>query len=431
MIQKFDTNAAYAAAGYPTKESRVSEISEDNLVKIDGVNIRTFNPVLGDAVYKKDGEVFYFKGGDALNHSLLVANGYEGLGQIIGMRNGKKVFLDKTITTAKYLDVSQYAMTDAVLDGEEHSKTIGLRFGIPNWDTTTNITFTYTATTLAEVAAACTAAIEAKLAELSAPAATIAEWWAYADDANNRVIVQRDNCTEYRFYNCSGLTHITWGDMPASDAYFKRNGRQTNYRGLMNIARGSAYWSTNGRTPDSVVHVNGEAGNANPMTLDAYNTSKYAAEIRAYYPTYELYLQGEFRIMYPQEYGAFHLPSAKALGQKYGNATAPTKAGGVKFKFPALHYGLTVNHGVSGLSTGDLFTNGVEDGTIFMNDSNMATINRTRSKMGHTLISNGSLRWFAQRYGVTDAWHFRGFNGTLDYGHVNNGFQVEAVALLN
>lgn len=431
MIEKFDTNAAYAAAGYPTKESRVSEISENNLVKIDGVNIRTFNPVLGDAVYKKDGEVFYFKGGDALNHSLLVANGYEGLGQIIGMRNGKKVFLDKTIATAKYLDVSQYAMADAVLDGEEHSKTIGLRFGIPNWDTTTSITFTYTATTLAEVAAACTAAIEAKLTELSASAATIAEWWAYADEANNRVIVQRDNCTDYRFYACSGLTHITWGDMPESSVYFKRNGRQTNYRGLMNIARGAAYWSTNGRTPDSVVHVNGEAGNTNPMTLAAYNTSEHAAEIRAYYPTYELYLQGEFGIMHPQEYGVFRLPSAKSLGQKYGNATAPTKAGGVKFKFPALHYGLTVNHGVSGLSAGDLFTNGVEDGIVFMDDSNMATINRTRSKMGHALISNGSYRWFAQRYSVNDAWRFHGNSGNLNHYDVTNGFQVGAVALLN
>lgn len=37
--------------------------------------------------------------------------------------------------------------------------------------------------------------------------------------------------------------------------------------------------------------------------------------------------------------------------------------------------------------------------------------------------------WFAQRYYVRYAWYFNGYTGTLGYGGVNGGFQVQAVTL--
>ena len=432
-IVKYENDAAYQAAGYPTNESRVAKIDDTGDIKIDGVNIIVSHPTIGDAVYKKDGKRYFYKGGNALNHSLLTAAGFEGLGQIIGWRDGKAIYLDREISSAKYLDVSQYAWTDVVLDGTEQSKTIGICCGVPDWGTTQSITFVYTATTLAEAAAACTAAIETKLAEISASSTEIGYWWAYADEDNNRVIVQRDTCTDYRFYVCSGLTHITWEDMPESNAYLKSNGRVTNYRGLMNIARGKAYWPTNGRNAAGAADVWHGAieVNDNPLQQSVFETTSMYGDGEHQYSTYEDYLRGEFGIMSRQKYGAFNLPSAEVLSKKYADKTVPTKSGGTKYKYPAFHFASAIDRGVPGLNAGDLFLTGLEDGLIFMEDEKMAIINITRSKMGHSLISNGSSRWFAQRYNAYYAWIFSGNSGFLNPISVSYSYQVQDAALLD
>ena len=258
------------------------------------------------------------------------------------------------------------------------------------------------------------------MTELGASAATIAEWWAYADEANSRVIVQRDDCTDYRFYNCSGLTLISWGDMPASDNYRKVNGKSTNYRGLMNFAGAASYWGTNGRTPDANVAVHSEAGNTNPMSLSAFQSSPYAAEIRAYYKTYEAYLRGEFGIQALMKVGVFALPDGEALTAKYGPMMAPTKSGGTKAIYTALNWAY--------LQVGHLWD--VDEGVLMMEDANLAVINATQTKAGKVILANSSYRWFAERYNVISAWFFDGTYRGLDGTNVTNTFQVGAVALL-
>ena len=279
-----------------------------------------------------------------------------------------------------------------MLDGEEHEKTVGLRFGIPNWDTTTSITFTYTATTLAEAAAACTTAIEAKLTELEASQTIIDEWWAYADEDNNRVIVQHDNCTDYRFYNCTGLTHITWGDMPAnSDAGFRASGHARDVR-IMNDAKGAAYYATNGAEPTADVPLNA-AGNIVKRT--AFETSPYCKALRDAYGTYKNYIHEEYHVVYPQHLGAFSLPDGTAMTEKYARMTAPTKAGGEKYKFPALYYGYNKSFGVDGLSFGDWHLPSVLEGCYLMDDATLAALAPSISKMGTATITNSAYRWFA------------------------------------
>ena len=424
QIEQYNDAASYNSAGKPTTESRVANIKEGNISKFDGVNVPTTDtPMFGDAVYLDENGNKVAIRQDVYNRSLVPASWtYKGV--FLGYhKDGRwRTFLGNysSLPSLKYLGVCQYAWTDAVLDGEEHSKTIGLRFGIPNWDTTTSITFTYTATTLAEAATACTAAIEAKLTELGAPAATIAQWWAYADEANNRVIVQRDDCTDRRFYNCSGLTHISWGDMPASDNYRKVNGKSTNYRGLMNFEGAASYWSTNGRTLDANVAVHSEAGNTDPMKLSEFQSSQYAADIRAYYKTYEAYLRGEFGIQALMKVGAFALPDGGALTTKYGPMMAPTKSGGTKAIYPALNW--AYNQG------GHLWD--VTEGVLMMEDSNLAVINATQTKAGKVTLANSSNRWFAERYSVNYAWLFYGTHRNLYSYGVYSAYQVGAVSLL-
>jgi hypothetical protein len=314
-----------------------------------------------------------------------------------------------------------------VLDGAEHSKTIGLRFGIPDWNTTTSITFTYTATTLAEAAAACTSAIEAKLTELGAPAATIAEWWAYADEGNSRVIVQRDACTDYRFYNCSGLTHITWGDMPEnSNAGFRASGLANDQR-IMNDARGAAYYGTNGATPSADVPLNASGTIVKKADFDS---SPYCKLLRDTYGTYQEYIHREYRLQYPQKLGVFSMPGGRELTAKYGPMTAPTKAGGTKYKYPALYYGYNKSFGVDGLDFGDWYLPGVADGAMLMRDETLAKLSPSISKMGTTSINNSTGRWFAERRNVSYAWFFYGNHGSLYPYYVSYASRCQAVALL-
>ena len=424
QIEQYNDAASYNSAGKPNTESRVANIKAGNVSKFDGVNVPTTDtPVFGDAVYFDENGNKVAIRQDVYNRSLVPASWtYKGV--FLGYhKDGRwRTFLGNyaSLPSLKYLGVCQYAWTNAVLDGTEHSKTIGLRFGIPNWDTTTSITFTYTATTLAEAAAACTAAIEAKLTELGATDATIAQWWAYADEANNRVIVQRDDCTDYRFYNCSGLTHITWGDMPASDNYRKVNGKSTNYRGIMNFKGAASYWANSGRTLTANVAVHSEAGNTDPMKLSEFSNSPYAADIRAYYKTYEAYLRGEFGIQPLMKIGAFALPDGEAMAKKYGSMLVPTKAGSTKAKYTALNWGY--NQG------GHLWD--ITEGVLMMEDANLAIINATQTKAGKVTLSNSSGRWFAERYYVYSAWTFNGTDRTLNSSSVSGAFQVGAVALL-
>lgn len=424
QIEQYNDAASYNSAGKPTTESRVANIKEGNVSKFDGVNVPTTDtPMFGDAVYLDESGNKVAIRQDVYNRSLVPASWtYKGVFLYYHKDGRWATFLGNyaSLPSTKALGICQYAWTDAVLDGAEHSKTIGLRFGIPNWDTTQSITFAYTATTLAEAAAACTAAIEAKLTELGATAATIAQWWAYADENNSRVIVQRDDCTDYRFYNCSGLTHISWGDMPASDNYRKVNGKSTNYRGIMNFGGAASHWSTKGRTLEANVAVHSEAGNTDPMKLSEFQSSPYAADIRAYYKTYEAYLRGEFGIQALLKVGVFALPDGEALTAKYGPMMAPTKNGGAKAMYPHLNWAYRQG--------GHLWD--VTEGVLIFEDSNLAVINATQTKAGKVTLANNSSRWFAERYHVHGAWDFGGTpRGLGSYG-VRYALQVGAIALL-
>ena len=426
-IKSYNSKADYQAAVKPTTESQVSMIETTREIIVDGVNVVTTQPTVGDVVFLDDqNKIIYVKGGAWIQKANIPA-AWTHVGYVY-FRKGKQVgIIHKTGADQKYLDVSQFAWTDMVLDGTEHSKTIGLRFGIPDWDTTTSITFTYTATTLAEAAAACTSAIEAKLTELGAPSATITEWWAYADEANNRVVVQRDNCTNYKFYNCSGLTHITWGDMPEnSNAGFRASGLASDQR-IMNDARGAAYYGTNGATPSADVPLNA-AGTIVKKT--DFDSSPYCKLLRDTYGTYQEYIHREYRLQYPQKLGVFSMPGGKELTAKYGPMTAPTKAGGTKYKYPALYYGYNKSFGVDGLDFGDWYLPGVAEGAMLMRDETIADLAPSISKMGTTAINNSTSRWWAQRYSVYTAWIFNGSSGFLSNTSVYVTFRAQAVALL-
>jgi hypothetical protein len=154
--------------------------------------------------------------------------------------------------------------------------------------------------------------------------------------------------------------------------------------------------------------------------LSAFQSSQYAADIRAYYKTYEAYLRGEFGIQPLMKVGAFALPDGEALTAKYGPMMAPTKSGGTKAIYTALNWAYL--HG------GHLWD--VNEGVLMMEDSSLTAINATQTKAGKVTLANSSDRWFAERYYVYSAWFFGGTYRTLITTNVFSTLQVGAVALL-
>jgi hypothetical protein len=430
QIEQYNDAASYNSAGKPTTESRVANIKEGNVSKFDGVNVPTTDtPVFGDAVYFDENGNRVAIRKEVYNRSLVPTSWtYKGV-FLDYYRDGRwRVFLGNysSLPTKKYADVVQYQLNAPTLDGEEHTATLGLWLSNNSYASATTIDYTYTATALSDVVAALNAAIDAKKAEVSFNQ----DVWAYlADDNNNKVstdeaatkiIVQIDTWNDYHQYQVQGGTLIIWRDMPASDNYRKVNGKATNTRGLMNFAGAAAYWSTNGRTLDANVAVHSEAGNTSPMKLTEFQSSPYAAEIRAYYKTYEAYLRGEFGILNQMKVGAFALPDGEYLTKKYGPMMAPTKNGGTKAMFPALNWAY--------LEGGHLWD--VNEGVLMMEDSNLVIINATQTKAGKVVLSNASKRWWAERYSVFNAWIFYGTSRNLGSSNVYSADQVGAVALL-
>lgn len=433
MINKYQNESAYKAAGYPSSESRVAKIESTEEIKIDGVNVITGIPSVGDAVYHNGERYVFVEGGEALEHSAIIAAGFTAVGCVVGTKNGKAVVVNKNSSTAKYLDVCQYAITAI----SSTMLAVQLRMA-PDYSIATQVDVELTSTNIdATTAAEISAAVVAKATAVG----DTNPWWAYLADSNGdkvdsdgtQIIVQCDVCADYRFYNVSAtgctIAHVTWGDMPANNTHgVRQNNMLDTQPHLINIARGATYYDGNGITPAANVALNAAAA---PVSRTAFETSAYCILLRAVYITYENYLKQEYQLRYPQRYGLFQLPDAAELSAKYANLTAPTKDGSVKYKFPALRYGAAVGYAVDGLTEGSWHLCGVDEGILLLSDINMSAVNKTLTKMGITNINNSSNRWFAERYNVYYAWSFYGYRGLLLTHNVPNTNTVQAFALLN
>ena len=433
-IKSYANKAAYNAAVKPTIESQVSMIETTREIIVDGVNVITTSPAVGDLVFlNESNEITFVKGGSWIQKAL-IPSAWVHVGYVY-LRKGRKVgVIDKNAADLKYLDVCQYAITAI----SSTSLTINLSMA-PSYDlvaTTVSLASTDINATNAQ---AISTAVAAKAAEIG----DTRDWWAYLADADGnkvdsggtQIIIQCDTCVDYRFYNVSAtgctITHVTWGDMPENSVYWRgERGFYTNYWGVQNIARTKAWATGSGRVPAADEPIGPHAGNDAPVSPSAFETSQYCADLRAAYKTYDEYLEKCYAVVCPQKYGCFALPDGAEMGRLYANKMAPTKDGGTKAKFPALYYCYNRSYGVDGLKAGDLHLPGVLEGTELMKDACLAAMDPSITKMGTTAINNSTDRWFAQRYNVYYAWLFNGYYGILNNYTVNYALRCQAVALL-
>lgn len=434
-IKSYANKAAYDAAVKPTIESQVSLIETTREILVDGVNVITKNPVVGDLVFlNESNEITYVKGGSWIQKAI-IPSAWVHVGYVY-LRKGRQVsVIDKNAADLKFLDVCQYAITAI------SSTTLAIKLRMsPDYavDTTVDVTLTSTAidtTSAAEISAA----VAAKATAVGDTKA----WWAYLADAEGnkvdsggtQIIIQCDTCVDYRFYVVSAtgctIAHITWGTMPESSAYWRgERGYYTNYWGVQNIERTKVWATGSGRVPSSDEPVGPRAGNDAPVKPSEFESSQYCAGLRAAYKTYEEYLEKCYAVVCPQKYGCFALPNGAELGRLYANKMAPTKNGGTKAKFPALNYGYNRSYGVAGLSAGDFHLPDVLEGTELMKDACINTLAPSITKMGTTAINNSAYRWWAARCSVSIAWFFYGGGGFLAVSGVDGVFRCQAVALL-
>ena len=434
-IKSYNTKADYDAAVKSTIESQVSMIETTREIIVDGVNVVTTEPVTGDVVFLDDQNNIIFVKGGAWIQKANIPVAWTHVGYVYH-REGRKVgIIHKDASDEKWLDVCQYAITAIA----QTNITVKLWMA-PSW-AGTDVAVTLASTDInAANAQAISEAVAAKATEVGDTAA----WWAYLADADGnkvtengtQIIIQRDSCDDYRFYNVSGtgctIAHISWGDMPARDIYWHgERGYYTNYWGVMNIAKTKAWATGSGRVPSSQEPITPRAGNDAPVRPSAFAESEFCADLRAAYKTYEEYLEKCYCVVYPQKYGCFALPDGEAMAKKYARKSAPTKEGGTKYMYPALYVGYAKSFGVDGLDFGDWHLPGVAEGTVLMKDATLEALAPSVQKMGTTAINNGTYRWFAARYNVNYAWLFSASYGSLYNYYVNVRNRTQAVALLN
>ena len=433
-IKSYANKAAYDAAVKPTIESQVSLIETTREIIVDGVNVITTSPVVGDVVFlNESNEITYVKGGSWIQKAI-IPSAWVHVGYVY-LRKGRQVgVIDKNAADQKWLDVCQYAITAI----SSTSLTINLSMAPSYAQVATTVELASTDID-ATNAAAISAAVAAKATEVGDTRA----WWAYLADADDnkvdengtQIIIQCDTCADYRFYNVSAtgctIAHITWGDMPENSNYWRgERGFYTNYWGVQNIARTKAWATGSGRVPASNEPVGPRAGNDAPVKPSEFASSQYCADLRAAYGSYEEYLEKCYAVVCPQKYGCFALPDGSAMAERYARKTAPTKDGGTKYKYPALYYGYNRTYGVRGLDYGDWHLPGVLEGTELMKDTCLAALAPSITKMGTTAINNSTSRWWAERYSVNYAWVFYGSGGNLVSNYVYYAYRAQAVALL-
>lgn len=435
MIKQFDTVSEYEAATKSTQQSELAHIESTNEAYLNGVNVVTPQPKVGDAVFLDENNNVKYIDGDTVQQAYLPAS-WTHVGEVYERRGNLVGVLHKTGTTQKYLDVCQYGITAIA------STTLAIQLRMsPDYAVNTQVDVTLTS---AEINATSAAEISAAVAAKAAEVGDTKDWWAYLADADGnkveeggtQIVIQCDTCVDSRFSAVSAtgctIAHITWGDMPASSVYWRgERGFYTNYWGVMNIAHTKAWATGNGREPSVQEPVGPRAGNDAPVKPSAFAESEYCANLRAAYASYEEYLEKCYLVVRPQKYGCFGLPSGKELTMRYALKTAPTKNGGEKYKFPFLYYCYNTTYGVDGLDFGDWYAPGVLEGVPMMLDATVNAVAATQRKVGGTtVLDNSTHRWFAQRGSVDGAWLFGGNSGFLHHLVVIYGFRAQAVTLL-
>ena len=194
MIKTYPDRTAHDAAAKSEMESTVALIENVNRIAIDGVNVVTDQPNVGDIVCYDENRRIVFIQCDTYRGGMF-PSAWETVGVVV-LRKGNRVkVVSKNNDIRKFMDVYPYIVTGYELDGEEHTSQLRLH-GKPT--TSTYYDFKYTASTVDEF-------VTALQQFLTTNGET--DWSAYKD-AQERVILQYDNYINPEYYS-SAVTYAS------------------------------------------------------------------------------------------------------------------------------------------------------------------------------------------------------------------------------
>lgn len=125
MIKTYPSKAAYEAAEKSVMESTVSFIENTNSIAIDGVNVVTEDPKVGDIVCYDENRKIKFIALDTFQAGTFPA-AWETVG-VVALRKGNTVTVcSKHNEYKKFMEVYPYIVSGCTLDGEEHIATLKL-----------------------------------------------------------------------------------------------------------------------------------------------------------------------------------------------------------------------------------------------------------------------------------------------------------------
>lgn len=422
MAIKFYPNIAdYNNAVKSDIESQVSLINTTNEIIIDGVNVVTSSPSVGDAVFlDESNNIKFLQGGDSLKKSS-IPSAWELVGVVYAREGNQVKILDKNAASRQFLAVWQYAITEI----SSTNITISVRMA-PNYDVNTDVSVTLLDTTIgADNAGRISNALAAKAIEVG----DANPWWAYYDADANKIVIQTDRCAAWQQYQVSGsglnISLDVWGDMPVYTSLF-RNNKVSSYFGGANYDRFYAYYEESGETPTADISVKSTA----IVNKNAFENSEFCQDLRDAYTSYGEYIQSQMA-MYPQQYGVFsQIQDALQFSNKYGAVETLLKNSDVVAKYPAYAYGASVGYPNEDLSNGKWCLEDVDDCLELMRGA-YDKVRSTQSKLGIPVISNTSYRWLCRRSSAPTAWIFRGYGGSLyASATVSDSQQCRAVTLL-
>lgn len=422
MAIKFYPNIAdYNAAVKGDIESQVSLINTTNEIIIDGVNVVTSSPSVGDAVFL-DGSnnIKFLQGGDALKKSS-IPSAWDLVGVVYAREGNLVKIFDKKAENRQFLAVWQYAIT------EISSTIITIRVRMaPDYDVSTEVSVSLLDTTIgADNAGRISNALAAKAIEVG----DANPWWAFYDADANKIVIQTDKCVARQQSQVSGsglnISLDVWGDMPAYTSLF-RNNKASSYLGGANYNQFYAYYEEGGETPTADISIK----STTIVNKNSFENSEFCQDLRDAYASYGEYIQSQM-VMYPQQYGVFsQIQAALQSSNKYGAVTVVLKNSDVVAKYPAYAYVTSVGYPNEELSNGKWYLEDVDDCLELMRDA-YDKVRSTQSKLGISVISNTSYRWLCRRSNANNAWVFYGGYGSLSAGHaVYYSQQCRAVTLL-
>ena len=110
MVKNFNTKEEANAFIPSVEESTLMHVEETNECSVNGVNVVTDNPEVGDELYLDEAKHKVFVVGGTLNRSL-ISPAWEQVGHVF-LRQGRRIgVINKTGTDEQYASLLQYSIT--------------------------------------------------------------------------------------------------------------------------------------------------------------------------------------------------------------------------------------------------------------------------------------------------------------------------------